>query len=343
MKINALLKVGLATARAGFLGARTPFNVALSLTNRCNLNCIYCNYNSRSQQELTTEQIFRLIDEMVAAGVQRVGIFGGEPLVRDDIVEIVSYAYRKKLFISLITNGMLLYERMDVLRHLDLLIVSLDGPQEIHEFNRGEGTFKKAIEAIQFSQRLVRVWTITTFTKHNIGCAEYIVRLASSMRFGATFQFLYHNRHLGRNHEDLAPRQQDCVKAIQTLISLKKQKFPVVSSMYYLKLLLQWSDFSKTILYCPLRDLKCAAGRFYCSVDTDGTVYPCSILIEDYEGKNFLTHSFAHAFYNLEKPKCFVCLSSCMIEHSLLFSLHIGGVLDQARHILGVFGGKKTT
>ena len=334
MRLKNLVKTGVGVVGGSLFGLRTPLKVAFSVTNRCDLECVYCNYKSRPQKELTKEQIFNLIDQMANAGVEFLGLFGGEPLIRDDIGEIVSYANHRRISTSLVTNGMLLRDRREVLEGLDLLIVSLDGPEEIHDKNRGKGSFKKALEAIELAGKRIPVWTITTLTNNNVEEIDYILNLARRMRFGATFQFLYHNEYLGRNHKSLMPSHRDCIQAVEKLFYYKRRGYPVVSSLYYLKRLLKWPDFSQNILFYPIDNLRCAAGKFYCSIDTDGTVYPCSVLIKKREGKNFLKAGFSAAFHSLEASNCTACLSSCMTDHSYMFSLKAIFILDVIKKLI---------
>ena len=63
--------------------------VSLYTTHRCNLRCIYCSSPFRGTDELATEQWLSIVDELADLGCQRVGILGGEPLLRRDTPEII--------------------------------------------------------------------------------------------------------------------------------------------------------------------------------------------------------------------------------------------------------------
>jgi len=334
MRIKNLIKIGKAAVGWNLFNLKLPLNVVLSVTNRCNLNCIYCNCNNRNRKELSTKQITNLIDQMVMAGTRRLGLFGGEPLLREDIGEIIDNASNRGLLVSLITNGFLVKDKIEKLKNLDLIFVSLDGPEEMHDRDRGAGSFRKAIEAVKVAQKKkIPVWTIMTLTKNNIGGIDYIVRLARDMNFRAAIQFLYHNDHLGRNRQSLLPSREDCIGAIEKILFYKKLRYPIISSSSYLSRLLKWPDFSQNIIFGPFGDLRCIAGKLYCSVDTDGTVYPCSVLIGSFAGRSFLDAGFSDAFYSLDEPRCSACLSSCMIEQSLLFSLDKFYLFECAKNI----------
>lgn len=95
-----------------------PYLVALNLTKRCNLKCDHCYLDATTKMggghdELTTEECFRLIDQIaqVNAGSLLV-ITGGEPLVRPDILEIARHAVEKRFMVVFGTNGMLIDDKM---------------------------------------------------------------------------------------------------------------------------------------------------------------------------------------------------------------------------------------
>ena len=95
-----------------------PYLVALNLTKRCNLKCDHCYLDATTkmgggQDELTTEECFRLIDQI--AEVNRgslLVITGGEPLVRPDILDIARHAVKHQFMVVFGTNGMLIDDAM---------------------------------------------------------------------------------------------------------------------------------------------------------------------------------------------------------------------------------------
>ena len=138
-KNKALL--GLSVLRYQVTGQRTPVAVAWLITGRCNLNCCYCKWkDERQSDELDTAAVKRLIDQMKAAGVRLISFTGGEPLVRGDMGEIIRYVKSHGLVCKLNSNGMLVQQRLDDLRPLDLLQISVDGPPQVQDQLRGAGT-----------------------------------------------------------------------------------------------------------------------------------------------------------------------------------------------------------
>ncbi len=92
-----------------FLSA--PEVVHLSVTSKCNLNCPFC-YEKSEKMEMTTEQLFGLIDELAEMRVFQLAIGGGEPLLRKDILKIIQHCCEKGIVPNLTTNGLLLSKRI---------------------------------------------------------------------------------------------------------------------------------------------------------------------------------------------------------------------------------------
>ncbi len=106
----------------------------VSVTKRCNLNCSYCGTKNEADEELSAEQIEKLVRAFAFHGITKVRLTGGEPLLRKDIVEIVkrirSIEGIKK--IALTTNGIMLKECAKSLKNagLDAVNISLDTTDE---------------------------------------------------------------------------------------------------------------------------------------------------------------------------------------------------------------------
>ena len=97
MRLKNLFNMGGGVLKAKVLNQRVPLNIMLSVTNRCTSNCCYCNISNRKQRELTTREILDLVDQITKMGTQRLGLWGGEPLIRDDIGQIIDYAKKNKI------------------------------------------------------------------------------------------------------------------------------------------------------------------------------------------------------------------------------------------------------
>ena len=95
---------------------RPIISLRMSITNRCNINCFYCHHDGMlsTSNEMSVDEIFKIASVSKDLGVERIRFSGGEPLVRNDIVDIVnsvnSLGFRD---ISITTNGIFLSELCD--------------------------------------------------------------------------------------------------------------------------------------------------------------------------------------------------------------------------------------
>ncbi len=141
-----------------------PFPTVLdvNVTNRCNLRCAFC-YNddnpAQRSDELTTDELFRMVDE---AATYKAGFFlgGGEPFVRSDIYDLIGRIKARGLPVGVVTNATLL-EGRDVDRllrdGLDVAVVSLHGTEEIHDRLVGApGSWRRAMETLRLLAKGMR-------------------------------------------------------------------------------------------------------------------------------------------------------------------------------------------
>ena len=117
-----------------------PLRFFFELTHRCNLNCPYCYLGkNKVKEEMTTDEWLNIIKQIPFYSF--ITLVGGEPLIREDFIEIFKACSKKtKHKIHLVTNGVLLDERIvsALVRYkLLLLSISLDGWMEHHDMERG--------------------------------------------------------------------------------------------------------------------------------------------------------------------------------------------------------------
>ncbi len=126
-----------------------PDWLSVNVTLRCNLACVMCT-TCYDAPEMSVAELKRLIDEAADMGVSVYNPLGGEPLVRQDLEEVLEHAVERGMFVTLTTNGTLLrperaarLARISPARlHVNL---SLDGPEAAHDAVRGKGTFARAL------------------------------------------------------------------------------------------------------------------------------------------------------------------------------------------------------
>lgn len=335
MNFAGQIKMGVGALRC-VLGARIPLNVMVSVTDRCPSRCSYCQIPSRCRPDLSTEQWKTILREMAESGTLRIGVWGGEPLARQDIVELCGYARSLGMYVSLDSNGYLIPSRPEILQNIDHLVLSYDGPREAHDANRETGSWEKVMKAFQASSGKVRLWSITVLTKNNIGYLNEIMETAVKYGFLTTFQVLHHNDTLGGNTTEMMPTAEEYSMAFRELYRMKKKGAPIALSSKYLKKAAQWPDYRNSRISDSFYGPSCRAGKSYCNVDVDGTVYPCSLLIGEYGGMlNALEVGFRKAFLNLSSRDlpCHACTASCYPEYNYLYSLDVPVALEWAKGV----------
>ena len=130
----------------------------VSVTDKCNLRCIYCmdekdNSFLKNDEKLTDDEIYRIVKESSKLGIKKVRITGGEPLVRPDLIKLVSKINSitgiEEIYLT--TNGILLADMIDELavNGLKGVNISLDSLNE-ERFNKLTrlGKLNKVLEAI---------------------------------------------------------------------------------------------------------------------------------------------------------------------------------------------------
>lgn len=155
------------------------------ITGNCNLNCTYCREKSTKMiPDMPIGQIRSIIDK-ITGQVKMVSLAGGEPMVFRYLQELLEYLKGKVEVIGLTTNATLISERnIDMIKeYIDGVQVSLDGSSAtVHDNFRGQGTFDKAVTAIELMRRHgILVMTRFTMTEGNINDVGSYVRLAHSL------------------------------------------------------------------------------------------------------------------------------------------------------------------
>ncbi len=329
-----IAKMATAAVSHRLVGRRVPLNLMLALTDRCTGRCRYCQLPARRAPEMTTAEICRLLDEAAAAGCQRVGLWGGEPLLRDDVEEIVVHARRAGLFVTVDTNGHLIPERPEALKAASHANISLDGDRAAHDANRGDGSWAKTMAGIEHARSLgVPFWTISVLSKHSVDQVDWILETARRMGFLATFQVLHHNDEIGCN-DGLYADADDLRAAARLLLAKKKEGAPIGSSRKYLELLATWPDYAVNRLPSHPGYPSCLAGRLYCNVDVDGSMYVCSLFVDEVKAPNVRELGFKGAFDALDLPDCNACLGACFTEYNLLYSLDIPTGLNWVKALI---------
>jgi radical SAM protein with 4Fe4S-binding SPASM domain len=153
-----------------------PYRMDLAVTYRCNNDCAHC-YNARERNfpELTTEQWFKIMDQLWALGVPHIIFTGGEATLRNDLPELIRHAESNGQITGLNTNARRLSDEKYVqtlvdagLDHVQVTVESCD--ETIHdEMMRAKGAFKQTIQGLKNAlNSKLYVMTNTTMLRNNV-------------------------------------------------------------------------------------------------------------------------------------------------------------------------------
>jgi radical SAM protein with 4Fe4S-binding SPASM domain len=153
----------------------------LQITNRCNLQCRHCYIGEDSHQDLSREQIQRVLVQFEEIQGLRLLLSGGEPLLHPYFWEVNGilrdYAFRSVL----LSNGTLISKEVAKRLRVHEVQISLDGMKEGHESLRGKGTFEKTIMAVDHLQEAnIRVSVATMIHRRNLSEFEQLASLLES-------------------------------------------------------------------------------------------------------------------------------------------------------------------
>lgn len=130
-----------------------PLTFNWTLSFRCNFSCSHCYSREEQADELATADILKIVDILAEKEVPFINFGGGEPLVREDLFEIASYATKQGLNVSMNSNGWLLDRRAaERLRHCGFksIGISIDSAEAgLHDdFRNMPGSHERAVSAL---------------------------------------------------------------------------------------------------------------------------------------------------------------------------------------------------
>jgi mycofactocin radical SAM maturase len=257
-------------------GLDAPICLTWELTYGCNLSCVHCLSSSglRDPDELSTSEALGVVDELAGMQVFYVNIGGGEPTIRPDFEEIISYAVERAVGVKFSTNGTTMTparaRRLAAMDYLDIQI-SLDGATSAtNDPVRGAGSFAAAVRAMErladadFGPFKVSV----VVTRHNAGELEEMLSLAGS--FGAELR-VTRLRPAGRGvrvWDELRPTAAQ-LRDVHRFLS---DHYEVLTGDSFFHLGPLGDE--------PLPGLNlCGAGRVVCLIDPVGDVYACPFVM----------------------------------------------------------------
>jgi radical SAM protein with 4Fe4S-binding SPASM domain len=256
-----------------------PLHMVWLSTNRCNARCAHCSSNSSEPypDELSTQEAYDLIDQLSEAGVLDLAISGGEPLMRDDLFDILQYARSKDISVGVGSNGAHLSD--DQARRLkqsgiSRFQVSLDGNSDQHDaLRRWPGLYLRVLNSIKKARDAgLTVNICCTINKLNYNSLASFVEFAASL--GIRRLNLSRFIPTGRGDPRLDIPDHEWKDVIHECAELK---------LAWQNELIISTHLSQQILVdSEIRDMPafigCQAGIGQGAVSANGHVFPCVLL-----------------------------------------------------------------
>lgn len=311
-----------------------PALATLLVTYRCNLRCRVCDLPDRAvarrragDRELSTSELKRVLDDMKAIGSLGVGVTGGEPMLREDLFELLAHGARRRLHMHLNTDGF----RVDAAAArairasgVESVNVSLDAATaEAHDRARGRaGAFRDAVAALGALRAArgrgaaPRLTAVTVLTAANVDGVEEVARTA--LEAGADRLGVIPVHDFGQGEPAAAADR--VARGVAALRALRARGV-LDNSLAYL-------DLVPRALRGEPSPLRCYAPWASVVVDCYGDVFPCFPFMERRRpvGRVPLAPLWRSEAYQRERRRleaCRACLWNCHTEMNL--------VLPQAR------------
>jgi mycofactocin radical SAM maturase len=258
-------------------GLDAPICLTWELTYGCNLACVHCLSSSgrRDPRELTTAELFSVVDELAAMQVFYVNIGGGEPTLRPDFWDLLDHCVTSHVGVKFSTNGSRITPaaaaRIAGTDYVDVQI-SIDGADAAtNDAVRGDGSFAMATAAMErLADAGMKDFKVSVVvTRENADQLDGF--LALSQRYGAQLR-LTRLRPSGRG-ADVWDRLHPTMDQQRSLYRWLLDRPDVLTGD---------SFFHLSALGEPLPGLNlCGAGRVVCLIDPVGDVYACPFVLHD--------------------------------------------------------------
>lgn len=248
-----------------------PLTVMWDITEKCNLKCLHCYQGEPESRDISTKECIDIIDKLKAKDVLALDFSGGEPLLREDIFEILDYANQKEFYTTLRSNGTTI--TTDIARKIkkvgvDEVIVSLDGAKaETHNKRRGKNSFEKTVMGLEnLSAESIETIVNFSYNKDNITDVDELLRLCKSFNVSRV------------NISPVLPvgRATDIQKTL-----FNEEEICAINTDIWCRYLYM-GDYVQTMLSqnsirhnYRFGTSKCEALTASCVISTDGNIYPC--------------------------------------------------------------------
>ncbi|MBF0131595.1 MAG: radical SAM protein [Magnetococcales bacterium] len=345
--LRTMAGLGYQIVRSNVRKERQPVFLSLYITNRCNLKCSYCFVvDPRFSKEflrmqLSLGEIKEIVDEFYAMGMRMIFMLGGEPLVHKEIGPIIEHIVNKGIYLQVVTNGQLIERRLESLRRVHGLCVSLDGLDEATDVIRGAGVYEKALQGIRVAvANRIPTRVHAVLTRNNLHHIRPLAELCRSLKVAMTIS---PPNFLGEAEQDyLNITSDEYRKFWKGYLDLYIEGLPIANSPLAIKKCMNWPKHYHHYIrrgeeFPGYKPTFCMNGYTYVAVGADATMYNC-INLGPTHGPNIRTVGLRKAWEQLldYRPDCVSCSSINCIETSLLLKLRLSAIWEGMRFHKGM-------
>jgi len=190
--------------------------------------------------------------------------------------------------VALSTNGTFLESKREVLKHLNRIQISVDGPRELHDAQRGEGTFDEVLAALATARAAgtPRVLSVV-LTRHNLGAIGDLVAFAKEQESSLSFLPVGPVHAFDVDWAALRPTPEAMQGALAEVALEARGGAPVLGSASSFEYLARWPEAPR---------IECFGASGIAKLAADGRVFPCAILEHRTPAISALEHGFAAAW-----------------------------------------------
>jgi MoaA/NifB/PqqE/SkfB family radical SAM enzyme len=308
------------------LGRPYPIALGYELSWLCNLECAYCDRHTPMANEMGRDQIFKALGEFVDLGTRLVSLDGGEPLAHPHVAEIVQFLVERRVAVSMHSNGILVARKIDTVRKLKKLKISLDGPPKNHDAMRGVGSFNSAITGARAARQAgVEVEFTCSVGRHNADALEQLLDIVEGLGSSIIFQPV-RNSLFVYNQRDGGAWQLEHQRSLATFARIEgfKRSGRAVAN--------HWSSLRHFRNFPFETSPPCAAGWTQCTMDPEGVLFHCSERDRSDRSSNVTQLGVARAFANLSRTGCGQCWCARTVEENYLWGLRFDKLLPPLSH-----------
>jgi len=253
-----------------------PVNLTWEITHQCNLRCVHCLSASNTvlPGELDFARCRRIVDELAELRVFEINFGGGEPLLKEFLLPLLSYIHKKGIVTCISTNGTVLTDAAVSYFTSNPLVniqVSLDGATAaVNDRIRGQGTYDRILKGIKLlSGRNIPLSINAVVTSLNFNELKQIKDLAGS--FGARLR-VSRFRPSGRARESWDSLRLSALQLQELSDWLNRDTTILTGDSFF--------SISGEGKRKQLGLNMCGACKLTCCIDPCGRVYPCAFLQE---------------------------------------------------------------